>query len=190
MGISALNETTLVNLPFVPLLEPSIKIRSYNPSTCKNLLSLMPIQSQTSTDPPAQSNATLVICTKSTYPEMLFDCSAAKPNANKSFPSNNTHSHMIIRTPLTHRQPFDTITLRPRPPPRAQTRSMIIRAHGAAARLLVQSTAQQQPHGGPRGGDVDDRVPEPHQGEDDAGSVAEGEGDEGWVDEGVDSVDG
>ena len=56
--------------------------------------------------------------------------------------------------------------------------------------LLVQLTAEERPDGGPGGGDVDDRVPEAHQGEDDAGGVGEGEGNEGGVDEGVDSVDG
>lgn len=43
---------------------------------------------------------------------------------------------------------------------------------------------------GARGGDVDDRVPEAHEGEDDAGGVGVGDGDGLGVDERVDAVDG
>lgn len=48
---------------------------------------------------------------------------------------------------------------------------------------------EEPPHGRPRGRDVDDAIPETHQGEDDAGGVGEGEGDEIRVDKRVDSVD-
>ena len=42
----------------------------------------------------------------------------------------------------------------------------------------------------PRGSDVDDRVPEPHQRKDKAGAIIKGEGDGGGMDEGVGSVNG
>ena len=48
---------------------------------------------------------------------------------------------------------------------------------------------EEPPHGRPRGRDVDDAVPETHQGEDDAGGVGEGEGNEIRVNKRVDSVD-
>ena len=48
---------------------------------------------------------------------------------------------------------------------------------------------EESPHGRPRGRDVDDTVPETHQGEDDAGGVGEGEGNEIRVNKRVDSVD-
>ena len=51
------------------------------------------------------------------------------------------------------------------------------------------STNEEAPHGRPRGGDVDDAIPETHKGEDDAGGVGEGKGDEVRVDKRVDSVD-
>ena len=51
------------------------------------------------------------------------------------------------------------------------------------------SADEEPPHGRPRGGDVDDAIPETHQGKDDAGGVGEGEGDEVRVDKRVDSVD-
>ena len=41
-----------------------------------------------------------------------------------------------------------------------------------------------------RGGDVDDGIPEPHQGKDDTGSVFVRVRDMLWVSEGVDAVDG
>lgn len=51
------------------------------------------------------------------------------------------------------------------------------------------STHEEPPHGRPRRGDVDDAIPETHEGEDDAGGVGEGEGNEVRVDKRVDSVD-
>lgn len=51
------------------------------------------------------------------------------------------------------------------------------------------SADEESPHGRPRGGDVDDAIPKPHEREDDAGGVGEGEGDEVRVDKRVDSVD-
>ena len=54
---------------------------------------------------------------------------------------------------------------------------------------IMISTDEEPPHGRPRGGDVDDAIPETHEGEDDAGGVGEGEGDEVRVDKRVDSVD-
>ena len=53
----------------------------------------------------------------------------------------------------------------------------------------MELAGEQQPDGGPGRRDVDDRVPEAHEREDDAGGVGEGEGDEGGVDERVDAVD-
>ena len=110
--------------------------------------------------------------------------------SSRSPPVHSAMSHLIIPTPVAHRQPFETITLRPRPLPRAQARPAI-EAHGVSfngSLTFVQLTAEQQPHGRPGGCGVDDGVPEAHQGKDDAGGVGKREGDEGWVDERVDSV--
>ena len=54
---------------------------------------------------------------------------------------------------------------------------------------IMISTDEEPPHGRPRGGDVDDAIPETHEREDDAGGVGEGEGNEVRVDKRVDSVD-
>lgn len=49
---------------------------------------------------------------------------------------------------------------------------------------------EEPPHGRPRGSNVDDAIPETHQGKDDAGGVGEGQRNEVRVDKRVDSVDG
>lgn len=101
-------------------------------------------------------------------------------------PTHPAMSHLIIPSPMLYRQPSDTITLRPRPPPPATE------AGGAPLRgslISVQLTAEQQPHSGPGGCEVDDGIPEAHQGKHDAGGIGEREGDHGGVDEGIDPVD-
>lgn len=55
--------------------------------------------------------------------------------------------------------------------------------------VAAQFPAEEEAHAGPGGRDVDDGIPEAHQGEHNTRGVGEGEGDEGGVDEGVDSVD-
>ena len=54
---------------------------------------------------------------------------------------------------------------------------------------MAEKVGEQAAHRGPGGGEIDDGIPEAHEGEDDAGGVGEGEGDEFGVDEGVDAVD-
>lgn len=55
----------------------------------------------------------------------------------------------------------------------------------------IRTSADEEPsHSRPRSGDVDDAIPETHQGKDDAGGVGEGKRDEVRVDKRVDSVDG
>lgn len=58
--------------------------------------------------------------------------------------------------------------------------------HGSV--LFIQLPDEQQSHRRPGSCDVDDRVPEAHQGENDARSVGKGERDKRGVDEGIDSV--
>ena len=100
-------------------------------------------------------------------------------------------SDLVIPPPLPHSQSFDALTLRPRPLPRAQTRSAVeaSRAPVLGRVFLVEAAAEEQPNGAPGGRNVNDGVPEAHQGEDDAGGVGEGEGNEGRVHKGIYSVD-
>lgn len=99
-------------------------------------------------------------------------------------------SYLIVPAPMPHRQPLDTLALHPRPLPPAQARPAVqndgIPHHGSL--LGLQLATEQQPHRGPGSGGVDDGVPEAHQGDRDGGAVAEGEGDERRVDDGIDSV--
>ena len=55
---------------------------------------------------------------------------------------------------------------------------------------MPEEVQEEGAAGGARGRDVDDRVPEAHEGEDDAGRVGVGNGDGFGVDEGIDAVDG
>ena len=142
--------------------------------------------------PPTSLEIHTQIYMNATNPNAFFSSQLLQPNEMNA--SVQPTSHLIIPTPLPHRQPLDAIALgAPRPLPRAETRPAA-EAHGGAPldgrlSLCVQLPAEQQAHGGPGGGDVDDRVPEAHQGQDDAGGVGEGQGDKGRVDEGVDAID-
>ena len=71
------------------------------------------------------------------------------------------------------------------PPSVAERRT---RPSPTAAPIRI-SADEEPPHGRPRSGDVDDAIPETHQGKDDTRGVGEGERDEVRVDKRVDSVD-
>ena len=60
----------------------------------------------------------------------------------------------------------------------------------AGSAEMPEEVQEEGAASGARGRDVDDRVPEAHEGEDDAGRVGVGNGDGFGVDEGVDAVDG
>lgn len=89
----------------------------------------------------------------------------------------------IIPTPTAHSAVLpggdlpDAVTIRGRP------------AAGVPAEF-AEEAREERPAGGARGRDVDDRVPEAHEGEHDACCVGIGDGDGARVDEGVDAVDG
>ena len=61
---------------------------------------------------------------------------------------------------------------------------------GAVAAEFAEEIGEEGPASGARGRDVDDRVPEAHEGKDDACRVCVGNGDGLGVDERVDAVDG
>ena len=83
------------------------------------------------------------------------------------------------------------ITLYPPSTPNTLPPSVVkSRTRPSPAATPIRTVAHEEPpHGRPRGGDVDDAIPETHQGQNDAGGVGEGERYEVRVDKRVDSVD-
>lgn len=64
------------------------------------------------------------------------------------------------------------------------------KSHAAISAESAEEVREKGPASGAGGRDVDDRVPEAHEGKDDPCGVGVGDGDGLGVDEGVDAVDG
>lgn len=86
-----------------------------------------------------------------------------------------------------------TTTPYPAAPPGGRLSYAVVINGQPAAGVSTESSkevGEEGPASGARGRDVDDRIPEAHEGKDDACSVGVGDGDFLGVDEGVDAVDG
>lgn len=118
-----------------------------------------------------------------------FESDTAEVNPPLTTPNPPLHLLPIpLRMQLLH-----TVRLTFYPPSTPNTLPPSVAKHrtrtSPTATPIRTSADEQPPHGRPRGSDVDDAIPEAHEGENDAGGVGEGERDEVRVDKRVNPID-
>lgn len=150
------------------------------------------MQNQPVASPSIYFPSTLANARRSPYPYRLPMYSQPSRTPPLTIPR---YSDLIIpfRSPAPipqHRtKRLDAIAIASRHSPGAHTRPLDNETR-SLAQLALQFSPEEERDGAPGCGDVDDAVPEAHERQDDAGGVAEGEGDHVRVEDGVDSVDG